>query len=234
MQPIYLSMDLQPLWALAAFSVSYYIQSCYDFLEGRLDRRKAATYTQNKANTEWTNIHVSSEIGTHDTRLRAVGRGSCFRPRRHCDRRFMQVQISASEDEYFNLASPFLHTRARMGTISRTEKFNFYNYFKLYRIFVMFVTINFERKFPHSIKKLSYLPITTRKKQNWCPQKWQCRGSLRYVVSLQISLNAESSNVQFAWTPARDCSQVSTVIRYAFIGANHSTYTHYTGNETHI
>jgi hypothetical protein len=84
---IYLSMTLQTLWTLAAFSVSWSIHRRWDSLDGGSARSKAATYTQNNTNTEQTHtdIHAASGIGTHDPRVPAGEDGSCLRPRGHCD-----------------------------------------------------------------------------------------------------------------------------------------------------
>jgi hypothetical protein len=56
--------------------------------DGGSARRKAATFTQNNINTEYTHtdIHTSSEIRTHDPSLRAWEDGSCLRSSDHCDR----------------------------------------------------------------------------------------------------------------------------------------------------
>jgi hypothetical protein len=62
------SMALQPLWALAAFSVPSCIHSMSDSLDQWWAGRKTDTCTQDNANTEWTHtdIHASSGIPTHD------------------------------------------------------------------------------------------------------------------------------------------------------------------------
>jgi hypothetical protein len=59
-------------------------------LDGGSGRRKAATYTENNTNTEWTNtdIHAWSGIRTHDPSVRAGEDGSCVRPRGHSNRHF--------------------------------------------------------------------------------------------------------------------------------------------------
>jgi hypothetical protein len=65
-------------------------------LDGGSARRKAATYTQNNANTEktHTDIHALSGIRTHDSSVRAVeDSSSCLRPRGHCDRRLDLMQF---------------------------------------------------------------------------------------------------------------------------------------------
>jgi hypothetical protein len=63
----YLSVALHPLWTLAAFSVSKYIHSQHDSLDGGSARRTAAICTH-------TDIHASSGIRTHDPSVR-VGEG---------------------------------------------------------------------------------------------------------------------------------------------------------------
>jgi hypothetical protein len=70
------------------FSFLIHTQS-EDSLDGGSARRKAATYTQNKTNTEktHTDIHASSGIGTHDPSFRASEDSSCLTPRGHCDGR---------------------------------------------------------------------------------------------------------------------------------------------------
>jgi hypothetical protein len=57
-------------------------------MDGGWARRKAATYTQNNTNTEWTHIdiHASSGIRTHEPSAREGEDGSYLRPRAHCDR----------------------------------------------------------------------------------------------------------------------------------------------------
>jgi hypothetical protein len=45
-------MALQPLWALASFSVSWSVHSRYDSLDGGSALCKAAAYTQGNTNTE--------------------------------------------------------------------------------------------------------------------------------------------------------------------------------------
>jgi hypothetical protein len=57
-------------------------------MDGGLARSKAATYTQNNANTEYTHtdIHSLNGIRTHDPSVRAGEDGSFLRPLGHCDR----------------------------------------------------------------------------------------------------------------------------------------------------
>jgi hypothetical protein len=52
-------------------------------------RRKAATYTEDNASTEWeahTDIHALREIRTHDPGVRASEDSSCLIPRWYRDR----------------------------------------------------------------------------------------------------------------------------------------------------
>jgi hypothetical protein len=65
------------------------VDSRYDSLDGGSACRKAATYTQDNINTEYThtNMHASSGIRTHDSSVWAGGDSSRLRPRGHCDRR---------------------------------------------------------------------------------------------------------------------------------------------------
>jgi hypothetical protein len=84
----YLSMALQPLWYLAAFSVSQ-LQTV---------RRTPWTADQSvlrpaTAQNKRTNIHVSSGTRTHDPSVRASEDGSRLRPRGHCDRHIPNAEV---------------------------------------------------------------------------------------------------------------------------------------------
>jgi hypothetical protein len=93
--PIYLSisMALQPLLKLAAFSVSWsFYTVCRTPCTGdqpvvRPLPTHGATQTQNKD----TDIPASSEIQTHDPSVRASEDSSCLRPRDHCDRLYTSL-----------------------------------------------------------------------------------------------------------------------------------------------
>jgi hypothetical protein len=88
-----LSMAVQLFvpWTLLQFLDR--IHSRYDSLDGGSASRKAATYTHNNTNTEWTytGIYASSWIGTHDPSVREHEDCSRLKPRGHCDRPFLSL-----------------------------------------------------------------------------------------------------------------------------------------------
>jgi hypothetical protein len=70
------------------FSFLIFLHRRWDSLDGRSSRRKAATYTQDNTNTEYTHtdIHALSGIRTDDPSVWAGEDSSCLRPRGHFDR----------------------------------------------------------------------------------------------------------------------------------------------------
>jgi hypothetical protein len=71
-------MALQPLWTLAAFSVSSSAHRWWNSLDGDQPVAKPLpTHKQNKR----TDMHASSGIRTHDPSVRAGEDGSCLRGR---------------------------------------------------------------------------------------------------------------------------------------------------------
>jgi hypothetical protein len=76
------------------FSFLIYTQSV-GLLDRGSARRKAATYTQNNTDAEWTHtdIHASSGIRAHDPSVREGEDGLWLRPRGHCDRHILIYRI---------------------------------------------------------------------------------------------------------------------------------------------
>jgi hypothetical protein len=77
-------------------------------LNGGSARRKAAIYTQNNTNAEYTHtdIHASSGIRTYDPSVRAGEDVSYLRPRGHCDRRFVCIDLCI----YRNIETAIVHS----------------------------------------------------------------------------------------------------------------------------
>jgi hypothetical protein len=69
------------------FSFLIFLHSRYNSLDRGSARRKAATCTQGRTNSEWTHtdIHALSGTWTHYPSVRASESSSCLRPRGYCD-----------------------------------------------------------------------------------------------------------------------------------------------------
>jgi hypothetical protein len=93
----YVSMALQPLWILAAFSVSYsYTQSVGLHGLGISPSQGRYLHTEQHKHRIDVDIHASSGIRTHGPSVR-VGEGrSCLRPRGHCDRQILNCTLKAA------------------------------------------------------------------------------------------------------------------------------------------
>jgi hypothetical protein len=106
-------------WSSAVFSVFLSLTRSVGIVDGGSARRKAATYTQDSTNIEYTHkdIHASSGIRTHNPNVRASEDSSRLRPRGHCDRhttmyREQSYNLPCSlgcEATYVNETSPVSH-----------------------------------------------------------------------------------------------------------------------------
>jgi hypothetical protein len=86
-----LSVALQPLWTLAAFSVNLYTVGRTPWTGDQTVSRTLPTQRTTQTQNKYTNIHASSGIRTHDPSVRADEDGSCLRLRGHCDRPSLYV-----------------------------------------------------------------------------------------------------------------------------------------------
>jgi hypothetical protein len=83
----YLSMTIQPLWTLAAFSG--YLSYTHSLgLLGRVIRQSLGRYL-------YTDIHASSGIQIRDFSVCAGEEGLCLRPRGHGDRNLFLTKCDA-------------------------------------------------------------------------------------------------------------------------------------------
>jgi hypothetical protein len=97
----------------------YSVQTSFLIYTKSLGLLKAASYTQNNTNIEYTHtdIHASSGIQTHDPSVGATEVGSCLRQRGRCDRQLLTVETVI---RFIRMSNLFSSSTERAG-VSENE-----------------------------------------------------------------------------------------------------------------